>query len=105
MGEAENDNDIPALLAQTSSNYLLMGLDESRRRPLLCDELLRKFPGLRIIAMALNTNIGIFYWSSLEIHSKQMGTNKDALLKVMRDSVLRMKEEQSHERDLIPANG
>jgi hypothetical protein len=49
----------------------------------LCDQLLKKFPGLRIIAVAPNTNIGIFYWASLEIHSTTMEASEEALLEVM----------------------
>jgi hypothetical protein len=71
----------------------------------MCDQLLHKFPGLRIVAVAPNTNLGILYWASLEIHSTTMGTSKNVLLKMMRDSVSRMEEEQLHERDFIPTAG
>jgi len=84
VGEAENENDVPSLVAETKPDFLLIALDESRRRPPLCDQLLRKFPGLRIFAVAPNTNIGILYWASLEIHSTTMEASKDALLEVMR---------------------
>jgi len=84
VGEAENENDVPSLVAETKPDFLLIPLDESRRRPPLCDQLLRKFPGLRIFAVAPNTNIGILYWASLEIHSTTMEASKDALLEVMR---------------------
>jgi chemotaxis response regulator CheB len=84
VGEAENENDVPSLVAETKPDFLLIALDESRRRPPLCDQLLRKFPGLRIFAVAPNTNVGILYWASLEIHSTTMEASKDALLEVMR---------------------
>ena len=84
VGEAENENDVPSLVAETKPDFLLIALDESRRLPPLCDQLLRKFPGLRIFAVAPNTNIGILYWASLEIHSTTMEASKDALLEVMR---------------------
>src|SRR5580692_6835310 len=83
VGEAENEKDVPSLVAETKPDFLLIELDESRRRPLLCDQLLRKFPGLRIIAVAPNTNIGILYWASLEIHSTTMEASEEALLDVM----------------------
>jgi hypothetical protein len=89
VGEAKNEKDVPSLVAETKPNVLLIALDESRRRPSMCDQLLQKFPGLRIVAVAPNTNLGILYWASLEIHSTTMGTSKNVLLKVMRDSVSR----------------
>jgi chemotaxis response regulator CheB len=102
VGEAKNEKDVPSLVAETKPNVLLVALDESRRRPSMCDQLLHKFPGLRIVAVAPNTNLGILYWASLKIHSTTMGTSKNVLLKVMRDSVSRTEEEQLHERDFIP---
>ena len=89
VGEAKNEKDVPSLVAETKPNVLLIALDESRRRPPMCDQLLHKFPGLRIVAVAPNTNLGTLYWASLEIHSTTMGTSKNVLLKVMRDSVSR----------------
>ena len=104
VGEAKDKKDVPSLVAETKPNVLLIALDESRRRPPMCDELLRKFPGLRIVALAPNTNLGILYWVSLKIHSTTMGSSKDVLLKVMRDSVSGT-EEKLHERTLIPTVG
>jgi chemotaxis response regulator CheB len=104
VGVAENDEDIPSLVAETRPDCLLIALDESQRRPLLCDQLLRKFPGLRIIAVAHNTTSGRSYRASLKIHSKKVATSKNALLEVMRASASVMEEQESHERDFIPAS-
>jgi DNA-binding NarL/FixJ family response regulator len=103
VGSAEDDKEVLALVAETRPTHLLIALHESRGRPLLGDELLSKFPGLRIIAVARNTNIAIFYWASLKTHSKKMADSKNALLEAMRDSASRMKEKHSPERDFIPS--
>jgi len=84
VGEAENEKDVPSLVAETKPDFLLIALDESSRRPPLCDQLLKEFPALRIIAVAPNTNVGVFYWASLEIHSTTMEASEEALLGVMR---------------------
>ncbi|MGH9455215.1 MAG: hypothetical protein ACRD2O_14735 [Terriglobia bacterium] len=90
VGEVENEQDVPLLVEETKPDFLLIALDESHRRPALCDELLQKFPALRIIAVAPNTNLGIFYWASLEIHSAKMEASEEALLEVMRGKTTRM---------------
>jgi AmiR/NasT family two-component response regulator len=95
VGEVENELDVPSLVAQTRPDFLLIALDESKRRPPLCDQLLKKFPALRIIAVAPNTNIGIFYWASMEIHSTTMETSEEALLEVMRGKTTRAGREVS----------
>lgn len=87
VGQADNEKDVPSLVAETKPDFLLIALDESRKRPALCDMLLRKFPALRIIAVAPNRNIGVFYWTSLEIHSSTMEASEEALLEVIRSKV------------------
>jgi len=89
VGEAENEQDVPSLVAETRPDFLLIALDEVRRRPPLCDLLLKKFPALRIIAVAPNANLGVFYWASFEIHSTTMETSEEALLEVMRSKAAR----------------
>ncbi|HET9995588.1 MAG TPA: hypothetical protein VFQ18_09285 [Candidatus Acidoferrum sp.] len=91
VGEAQDEQDVPSMVAETKPDFLLIALDESKRRPALCDLLLREFPALRIIAVAPNTNVGIFYWASLEIHSSTMEASESALLDVMRKGVMRPK--------------
>jgi chemotaxis response regulator CheB len=89
VGEAQNEKDVPTLVAETKPDFLLIGLDEPRKRPPLCDLLLKKFPALRIIAVAPNTNVGIFYWATFEIHSSTMEASEEALLEVMRNKAAR----------------
>jgi DNA-binding NarL/FixJ family response regulator len=84
VGEAENEQDVPLMVAETKPDFLLIALDESKRRPARCDLLLRDFPALRIIAVAPNTNVGIYCWASFEIHSSTMEASEAALLEVMR---------------------
>jgi len=50
--------------------------------------LLQEFPALRIIAVAPNKNLGIFYWASFDIHSRTMEASEEALLEAMRNSVV-----------------
>ena len=88
VGEAENEQDVPSLVAATKPDFLLIALEESRRRPPLCDLLLREYPALRIIAVAPNTNVGIFYWASFDIHSRTMEASEEALLEAVRSSAV-----------------
>jgi chemotaxis response regulator CheB len=89
VGEATNEQDVPSLVAETKPDFLMIALDESHKRPALCDLLLREFPTLRIIAVAPNANIGIFYWASFEIHSTKMEASEAGLLEVMRSKPAR----------------
>jgi chemotaxis response regulator CheB len=84
VGEAREEQDVASMVAETKPDFLLIALDESQKRPPLCDVLFREFPALRIIAVAPNSNVGIYYWTSMEIHSTKMETGEKALLEVIR---------------------
>ena len=88
VGETDNERDVPSLVAKMKPDFLVIALDEPQRRPPLCDLLLREFPALRIIAVAANTNVGMHYWASFEIHSKTMETSEEALLEVLRENAI-----------------
>ncbi len=88
VGETDNEWDVPSLVAKTKPDFLLIALDEPQQRPPLCDLLLQEFPALRIIAVAPNTNVGIYYWATFEIHSTTMEASEKALLEVLRRRAL-----------------
>jgi chemotaxis response regulator CheB len=91
VGETDNERDVPSLVAETKPDFLLIALDEPQQRPPLCDLLLREFPALRIIAVASNTNVGICYWATFEIHSTTMEASEKALLEMLRRRALPVK--------------
>jgi chemotaxis response regulator CheB len=84
VGEAEDEGDVPDLVRETKPDFLLIGMEEGRRRPRLCDLLLRQYPALRIIAVAPSSSLGIFYWASFEIHSATLEASEEGLLEVIR---------------------
>jgi chemotaxis response regulator CheB len=84
VGETDNEDDIPSLIAETRPDILLIALDDSHHTSRLFDQLLQKFPALGIIAVSPNTNLGIFYSASMEIHSASMEGSKEALLDIIR---------------------
>lgn len=84
VGEAEDERDVPELVEKTRPDFLLIGMEEGRRRPRICDILLRQYPSLRIIAVAPTSNLGIFYWASFEIHSATLEASEEGLLEVIR---------------------
>jgi chemotaxis response regulator CheB len=88
VGETDNEREVPALVAKTKPDFLVIALDEPQKRPPLCDVLLRDFPTLRIIAVAPNINVGIHYWASFEIHSTTLEASEKALLEVLRRSAV-----------------
>jgi chemotaxis response regulator CheB len=84
VGEADDERDVPEMVERTKPDFLLIGMEEGRRRPRLCDVLLKRYPSLRIIAVAPSSSLGIFYWASFEIHSATLEASEEGLLEVIR---------------------
>ena len=84
VGEADDERDVPEMVERTKPDFLLIGMEEGRKRPRLCDVLLKQYPSLRIIAVAPSSSLGIFYWASFEIHSATLEASEEGLLEVIR---------------------
>ena len=90
VGEVTDESDIPARVALTSPDLLVVTADEPGTMPGICDSLLHENPGLRIIAVAPHENYTVCYWASLDIHSGDIESSEEGLLTAVR----RMAERQ-----------
>ena len=52
VGEVTDDAEIPSQVAKILPDLVVISLDESGKRPVLCDTILHKHPDVRIIAVA-----------------------------------------------------
>jgi DNA-binding NarL/FixJ family response regulator len=85
VGEVSDEREIPDRVQQTSPDLLVIALDEPKKRPGICDTLLRDNPGLRIIAVASQENCSVFYWASFDIHSSQIEASEQGILNAVRN--------------------
>src|SRR4029077_1584074 len=85
VGEVTEEADIAERERQVSPDLLLTELDESSKRPQLCDVLLRNHPELRIIAVASRQNCSVFYWASFDIHSNEIEASEQGILNAVRN--------------------
>ena len=69
VAEIQNEDEIAAKVKETHPDFLIIALDNSNERPPLCDTLLRRYPEMKILALAPDRNIGAFRWASSDIHS------------------------------------
>jgi DNA-binding NarL/FixJ family response regulator len=85
VGEVTEEADIAERVRQVSPDLLVIELDESSKRPELCDVLLRNHPELRIIAVASRQNCSVFYWASFDIHSNEIEASEQGILNAVRN--------------------
>jgi chemotaxis response regulator CheB len=84
LAEIQNELDILRVVDETHPDFLIISLDESNERPAICDELLRRFPEMKILALAPERNSSIFYWASLDIHGIAVEASEAGILNTLR---------------------
>lgn len=80
VGEVARESEIRDLVQKTAPDLLVVTAGEPGSRPAICDELLKEFPALRIIAVAPHENYTVCYWASLDIHSDDIETSERGFL-------------------------
>lgn len=84
--ETEYEN-ITRVVDETRPEFLILGLGKEEARPPLCDDLLRRHPEMKILAVAENHESSIFYWAKLDIRSTPLETSEAAILGALRRGV------------------
>jgi len=84
VGEVAEESEIFESVKRTLPNFVVIALDQSGRRPRICDELLREHPEVRVIAVAPEKNSIVYYWASFKIHSNDVEASEQGMLNAMR---------------------
>jgi DNA-binding NarL/FixJ family response regulator len=79
-----NEADILGSVEKTNPAFVVIAQDVLEERPSVCAALLRQHPDIRIVAVAPHHNYSVYYWASLEIHSRDIEASEEALLGVLR---------------------
>jgi hypothetical protein len=69
---------------ETCPDFLVIAQERLHERPRICDMVLRERPGIRIIVVAPHHNYSVFYWASLNIHSRDVEASEEGILGVLR---------------------
>jgi chemotaxis response regulator CheB len=85
VGQVTKENEIRDLVLKTTPDLLVVTAEKPGKRPAICDELLREFPSLRIIAVAAQESYSVCYWASLDIHSDDIEPSEQGFLSAVRN--------------------
>ena len=88
VGEVAEESEISESVKRTLPNFVVIALDHPDRRPAICDELLRDYPQVRIIAVAPEKNCIVYYWASFDIHSNDVEASEEGILNAMRSKLV-----------------
>jgi len=84
VAEIQNESEILQVVDGTNPDFLIIGLDESDRRPAICDVLLQRHPDMKILALAPERNFSIFFWASFNIHASPVEASEAGILNALR---------------------
>src|ERR1700686_4932141 len=84
VAEIQNEDEIVDVVEGMHPDFLIIALDESDQRPPLCDILLRRYPEMKILALAPERNSSIFYWGSFDIHESSVEASEAGILNSLR---------------------
>lgn len=84
VAEIQNESEILQVVDGTNPDFLIIALDESDRRPAICDVLLQRHPEMKILALAPERNSSIFFWASFDIHASPVEASEAGILKALR---------------------
>jgi DNA-binding NarL/FixJ family response regulator len=84
VAEVENEGEIVRTVEVTHPDFLIIALDKSGEHDALCHTLLPRFPQMKILALAPERNVSMFFWGSFDIHSKSVEPSEDGILDVLR---------------------
>lgn len=85
VAEIANEGEIPKVVEATHPNVLIIALYEYDRRPAICDVLLCRYPKMKIVALAPERDVSLYFWSSLDIHSRSIEPSEAGLLGALRN--------------------
>jgi chemotaxis response regulator CheB len=88
VGEVGEESEISESIKRTLPNFVVIAIDDPGSRPAICDELLREYPEVGVIAVAPEKNFVAYYWASLNIHSNHIEASEEGILTVMRSSMV-----------------
>jgi DNA-binding NarL/FixJ family response regulator len=88
VAEIENEGEIPKVVEATHPDFLIMSLEGSNQQPALCDILLPRYPEMKILALAPERNVSMFFWASFDIHSRSIEASEAGILGTLRRGLL-----------------
>jgi chemotaxis response regulator CheB len=84
VGEIQDDARIVPVVEETHPDFLIVALERPDERPSVCDVILERYPDIRIIALAPERNVSMYYWASLDIHAQNVEASEAGVLGALR---------------------
>ena len=88
IGVVEDPSRLIETVEQSAPDFLIIAQGQTEERPQECDELLERFPHLKILAVAAERNLSICYRVNFDICSQRVETSEQGILNALRGRIL-----------------
>jgi AmiR/NasT family two-component response regulator len=85
VGEVADDSNLTEVVEQVQPDVLILAIDQQEKRLGQCGFLLGRYPQMRILALAPEQNLGIFYWAIIDIRTKPLESSELGILNAVRE--------------------
>lgn len=85
VGEVSDPNKLTEVVEQVQPDVLILAIDEQQKHLGLCGFLLGRYPQMKILALAPEQNLGIFYWAIIDIRTKPLESSESGILNAVRE--------------------
>jgi AmiR/NasT family two-component response regulator len=85
VGEVVDETNLIEVVEQVQPDVLILAIDEQQKRLGQCGFLLGRYPQMRILALAPEQNLGIFYWAIIDIRTKPLESSEAGILNAVRE--------------------
>jgi AmiR/NasT family two-component response regulator len=85
VGEVVDESNLIEVVEQVQPDVLILAIDEQQKRLGQCGFLLGRYPQMRILALAPEQNLGIFYWAIIDIRTKPLESSEAGILNAVRE--------------------
>lgn len=84
VAEIEDESEIARVVNESKPDFLIITLDESDKYPPICDDLLRRRPEMKILALAAERNCSMFFWASFNVNALPVEASEEGILDTLR---------------------
>ncbi len=84
VGEVVDESKLTEVVEQVRPDVLIVAFDEQEKHLGQCGFLLGRYPQMRILALAPEQNLGIFYWAIIDIRTKPLESSESGILNAVR---------------------
>lgn len=88
VAEIHNEEEISSVVDGTRPDFLIVALNDSDEPAVVCDSLLHRYPGMKILALAPERNVSIFYWATVSVHTSKVESSEAGILNSLRGKTL-----------------